>query len=110
MAKYHNKKVNIDGEILDSKREATRFLQLRRLEEIGEIQGLRRQVRYELIPTQRDKATGRVLERSCTYVADFVYEQDGLLIVEDTKGMRTAEYIIKRKLMLKNYGIRVREI
>ena len=43
------------------------------------------------------------------YVADFVYEDNGDTVVEDTKGMRTKEYVIKRKLMLYRYGIRIKE-
>ena len=46
-----------------------------------------------------------------TYIADFVYmDKDGQQVVEDTKGVRTKEYIIKRKLMLHRYGIRIQEV
>lgn len=78
------------------------------LERAGAIQHLRRQVKYELIPSQR--IAGKVVERACSYVADFVYQQDGQTVVEDTKGFKTPEYIIKRKLMLWVHGIRIREI
>lgn len=53
---------------------------------------------------------GKVLERECTYIADFVYYQNGEVVVEDTKGFRTKEYIIKRKLMLYMHHIRIKEI
>lgn len=78
------------------------------LEQAGAIQNLQRQVRYELLPSQR--IDGKVVERAVYYVADFVYEQDGKKIVEDTKGFRTPDYIIKRKLMLWRHGIRIREV
>ena len=53
----------------------------------------------------------RVLEQECAYFADFVYkDKDGEIIVEDTKGLRTTDYIIKRKLLLYKYGLRITEI
>ena len=104
----------------DSKREARRWFELTTLEKVGEIKNLRRQVKFELIPTQREPDIigkrggvkhGRVLEKEISYYADFVYEdKDGHVIVEDTKGVRTPEYIIKRKLLLWRYGIRIQEI
>lgn len=119
MAKYGNKKVIIDGIVFDSKREAKRWSELRILERAGEIQHLSRQVKFVLIPTQREKGTiglhggvkpGKVIERECAYIADFFYMKDGVPVVEDTKGFRTTDYIIKRKLMLHVHGIRVKEI
>ena len=93
-----------------SRREHRRAGQLRLMQLAGEISGLREQVSFELIPAQRDDA-GRLLERSCRYVADFVYtDRHGNLVVEDTKGFRTKEYTIKRKLMLRVHGIRITEI
>lgn len=53
---------------------------------------------------------GKLLENECSYVADFVYEENETTIVEDTKGFRTDAYIIKRKLMLERYGIQIREV
>lgn len=109
--KYNNKKITVDGQIFDSKKEANRYKELRLLEKAGEIKDLRTQVKFNLIPAQRDEATGKVIERECSYKADFVYyEEDGETVVEDVKGFRTKEYIIKRKLMLYQYGIRIREV
>jgi hypothetical protein len=109
--KYNNKKVTVDGQKFDSKKEANRYRELRLLEKAGEIKDLRTQVKFKLIPAQRDEATGKVIERECSYKADFVYyEEDGETVVEDVKGFRTKEYIIKRKLMLYQYGIRIREV
>jgi hypothetical protein len=107
MSKYHNRKVTRDGETFDSVKEYRRFCELRLLERAGAVTDLRRQVKFELIPAQR--IDGKVVERACGYVADFVYMENGQQVVEDTKGMRTQEYRLKRKLMLWVHGIRIRE-
>ena len=107
MAKYRNKKVEIDGMTFDSKKEARRYQELLLLERAGAIQDLQTQVKYVLIPSQRIK--GRVVERECAYKADFVYIENGETVVEDTKGFKTKDYIIKRKLLLYFYGIRIKE-
>ena len=113
-SKYHNVKVHriVDGKTktIDSKREARRYDELRLLERSGQISGLKTQVRYRLIPSQRGP-DGRVVERPCDYVADFVYtDKTGHTVVEDAKGRRTEAYIIKRKLMLYIYGIHIQEV
>ena len=117
--KYGNLRVEEDGQVFDSKKEARRWRELHLLEASGEISGLQRQVKYVLIPSQREAdiigkrggvKKGRLLEHEVAYYADFVYTQDGQTVVEDTKGIKTKEYIIKRKLMLYFYGIRIREI
>jgi len=93
----------------DSRREHRRANELRLMQRAGIITNLQEQVTYQLIPPQRDKS-GKVIERACSYVADFVYEdENGNTVVEDTKGMRTDAYVIKRKLMLKVHGIRITE-
>lgn len=92
-----------------SRKEHRRANELRLLQRAGLISGLREQVSYELIPAQWD-AKGKLLERACSYVADFVYtDKDGRTVVEDTKGVRTDVYRIKRKLMLQVYGIQISE-
>ena len=106
--KYGNRKVTVNGFTFDSKREADRYRELLRLQNAGAITGLQRQVKYELIPSQR--IAGKVVERACSYVADFVYVQDGETVVEDTKGFKTPEYVIKRKLMLWIHHIRIIEV
>lgn len=108
--KYRNKKVTMGDKVFDSMRECSRYVELTLLQKAGKIRDLDTQVPFELIPAQRDEQTGRLLERACHYVADFVYYEDGQKVVEDTKGVRTPEYIVKRKLMLKLYGIRIREV
>lgn len=115
--KYGSKKVEVNGIIFDSNKEAKRYQELSLLEKAGEIQNLQRQVKYVLIPTQYfnvyqdGKFKKKVCaERECSYKADFVYQENGQTIVEDTKGFRTKDYIIKRKLMLHVHGIMIREI
>lgn len=122
--KYGNKKYTVDGITFDSVKEAHRYMDLKRQEAEGVIQDLRLQVEYILIEPQREPSEGvyksgknkgmprlgKLIERKCSYVADFVYLENGQTVVEDVKGMRTKEYIIKRKLMLKVHGIRIREI
>ena len=111
--KYRNRKVMTPHGIFDSRREHRRYRELMILQRAGKISELRRQVKYELLPSQR--LNGKCVERPLYYIADFVYTQDGETIVEDVKGYRDpasagyAKYVIKRKLMLYRYGIRVRE-
>lgn len=116
--KYHNQTITLGGERFDSKKELQRWQELRLLERAGKIRNLQRQVRFELIPAQREPDTtgprggvrhGKVIERPVSYIADFVYDRDGQRIVEDTKGVRTDDYKIKRKLMLYVHGIRILE-
>jgi hypothetical protein len=108
VTKYHSRKIAVGGQSYDSKKEYKRWCELVLLQKAGQVTNLNRQVKYELIPSQR--IDGRVAERACTYVADFVYEQNGKTVVEDTKGFKTKDYIIKRKLMLWVHGIRIVEV
>ena len=107
-SKYRSRKVTRDGMTFDSVKEYSRYKELRLLERAGAISDLRRQVRYELIPAQRIE--GKVVEKSITYRADFVYQREGETVVEDVKGFRTDVYIIKRKLMLYIHGIKIQDI
>lgn len=107
-SKYHARKITRNGITYDSIKEYSRHVELLLLERAGAIQGLQRQVKFELIPSQR--YDGKVIERPCHYIADFVYQENGNTVVEDTKGFRTKDYIIKRKLMLYLCGIRIKEV
>ena len=124
-SKYNARKIIIDGKKFDSKKEYFRYLQLLDLEKEGKIKDLKRQVIYELIPTQREEDTftlagkrvkGKIIERACKYAADFVYFDvaSDKIVVEDVKGYKKAGaynlFTIKRKLMLEKYGIRVKEV
>ena len=107
--KYGNHKVIVDGEkVADSKHEFRRLNHLKVLQRAGEIKDLQTQVRYNLIPSQ---VICNKKERGTDYIADFVYwTKDDQLICEDAKGHKTADYIIKRKLMKLIHNIDVVEV
>ena len=109
--KYRNKKIEVDGILFDSKKESRRWIELRILEKAGEISELSRQKSYTLLPSQ--KLNGKVVERSVVYKADFAYKtKDGKYVVEDVKSpaTKTRAYILKRKMLLYFYGIKIDEI
>ena len=121
-SKYNARKCIVNGITFDSRKEAYRYQELLLLSRAGVIESLQRQVKFVLIPAQYEtyerygkngnklQDGTRLVERECTYVADFVYTENGKLVVEDVKGLRTKDYIIKRKLMLYTHGIRIREV
>lgn len=123
--KYGNRKVVVDEIEFDSAKEARRYSELKLLQDAGQITDLQLQKEFLLIPAQYESFARygkkgqrledgkRCIERSCIYKADFAYrDKDGLLVVEDTKSKatKTKDYIIKRKLLLWRFGIRVIEI
>ena len=117
--KYGNKKTTVDGITFDSLKEAKRYKELSLMQQSGMIQDLKMQVKYILIPAQREPDTvgarggihkGKLIERECTYVADFVYKENGQTVVEDTKGFRTKDYLLKRKMLLFFHGIKIKEV
>ena len=117
--KYGNKKTTVDGITFDSLKEAKRYKELSLMQRAGMIQDLQMQVKYILIPAQREPDTvgarggihkGKLIERECTYVADFVYKENGQTVVEDTKGFRTKDYLLKRKMLLFFHGIKIKEV
>lgn len=113
--KYRNKPIYVtaDGTIVDgdhdgpktkmfdSQREYRRWLELVELQAAGRITGLRRQVPFIL------HAKGGVA--ICRYVADMVYVERGERVIEDVKGRKTRMYLLKRKWMLAEHGITIRE-
>ena len=127
--KYGSRKVVRGGMTFDSQKEYRRFCELSLLEKAGAITDLQTQVRFELIPAQyeeyptgeyykrgekkgQEKIRRVCVEESVCYYADFVYTENGKLIVEDTKSPATKKkesYIIKRELLLWRYGIRIKE-
>jgi hypothetical protein len=120
--KYRNKKVELDGILFDSKKEADVYQDLKDQKTKGYISDFQRQVRYELVPAAyeekevRDKKDRLVRKKVCVekavdYVADFVVTfPDGEVSVIDPKGKKTKDYIIKRKLMRHVHGIAIKEI
>ena len=122
-SKYGSRKITRDGMTFDSVKEYMRFRELSILERAGEITGLERQVKYVLIPAQYAPDTmtargkikrGKLLERECSYVADFRYIQGGETIVEDVKGYKKGQayalFTLKRKLMLYFFKITIKEV
>lgn len=112
--KYGARKVTdpITGDVFDSAKEHRRWCELRLLERAGKIKKLRRQVKYVLIPAQYDGKAK--LESETSYIADFVYKDEtGRETVEDVKGYKRGAayqlFVIKRKLMLQKFGIRIIE-
>lgn len=102
--KYGNIKTEIDGIVFDSAKEARRYVELRYLLKSGQIKYLERQVEFQL------DVNG---EKVASYYADFVYEQDGKMIVEDVKSRFTkglATYRLKKKLMKQIHNIEIKEI
>ena len=124
MAKYKNKKMSVNGLSFDSIKEGKRYMHLLEKQHNGEISSLQTQVKYVLIHSQyefyerygkkgqRLKDGRRLVERECCYIADFVYidNKTGKTVVEDTKGFKTKDYAIKRKLMLFIHGIKIKEV
>ena len=123
--KYGNSKTYVDNIQFDSKHEAERYIELRFMKDKEMLHDLQLQKKYVLVPAQYEKSTevytkgkhkgelkqGKLIERELSYYADFdYYTADGEHVVEDAKGMKTKEYIIKRKLMLWVHGIRIREV
>ena len=126
MNKYRNRiTITSDSKVHDSRKEAKRWVELSLMQKAGLIKDLKSQVEFELLPTQREASTevytrgekkglpkeGKVLEKGVTYIADFVYTDTatGEKVVEDSKGVRTKDYILKRKMMLYFHNIRIKE-
>ena len=125
--KYGNEKVSCDGITFDSKKQVRRYNEIKLLQRAGQITELELQQSFELVPScyeaiptgeyyKKGEKKGQpkyknvCIEKAVTYRADFTYYENGQLVVEDTKGMKTKEYIIKRKLMLYIHGIKIKEI
>lgn len=100
MSKYNNKKVQVDGYIFDSALEAKRCRQLVLLERAKVIKNLQLQVPFLL--QEGFRKNGKTYSK-IKYVADFVYEENGKTIVEDTKGVKTDVFTIKQKLFEHKY-------
>jgi hypothetical protein len=101
VTKYRAVRTEIDGILFDSKAEGRRYQELRLMAVAGLITDLELQPRYELQPAYT-KAGKRI--RAIEYRADFRYRtKSGAVVVEDVKGMETAEFKIKRKMFEYRY-------
>lgn len=108
-SKYKAKKTEIDGITFDSKAEAKRYQELKLLERAGQIKHLSLQPRFMLQEGFVNVHTGKK-ERMIEYVADFMYLENNVIIVEDVKGVKTADYKIKRKLFIHKYQDKYKHI
>ena len=107
-SKYHAEKADVDGIKFDSKAESERYASLKLLERAGAIQNLKLQPHFLL---QDSFVYQGHKERKIEYIADFQYERNGKIIVEDVKGMKTEVYKLKRKLFLYKYrDVEFREV
>ena len=100
MSKYHNKKVQIDMYVFDSIAESRRYKELALLEKAGQIKELELQPRFLL--QESFKKNGKTY-RKIEYIADFMYLQDGKIIIEDVKGKETEAFKLKHKLFEHRY-------
>ena len=100
--KYKTKKVTIDGIVFDSQKEAKKYCELKLLKRAGEIADFQLQPEFVLQEGFRAKSGQWI--RPIKYKADFrIIHTDGKEVVIDTKGFKTKDYLIKRKMLLKKY-------
>ena len=99
-SKYRNVKVDLDGHKFDSKKEANRYAELKMLMRAREVTDLEVHPRYDLIINGT---------KICSYIPDFRYKRAGALVIEDVKGVRTKEYLLKKKLMKALHNVEVVE-
>ena len=108
-SKYGSQITEVDGIKFRSKREATRYGELKLMERAGLISDIRLQPRFVLCPWMLDHSDIRPLGE---YRADFGYtdERTGRDVIEDVKGFRTPLYKWKKKHVEAQYGIEIREV
>lgn len=99
--KYRAKASELDGYRFASKKEMQRYAELRLLEKAGKITALCLQPRYELQPAFTCLDGSKI--RKIDYVADFSYTEGDVSVVEDCKGFRTKDYLIKCKMFKFKY-------
>lgn len=110
MNKYRNQKVTIDGITFDSLKEGGRYRVLKLLVKAKEIKDLELQKKFELQPAYTN-ANGKHI-RAINYLADFYYYDNklGCYVVEDVKGFRTKEYLLKKKMFEYKYNAIIKEL
>lgn len=105
--KYGAKKIEVNGEKFDSKLEYSRWCELVMLKKAGVISELKRQVPFILAPSVKFYDEKRSLP-PMKYISDFTYMENGVLVVEDAKGVQTPDFRMKRRLMITVHGIQIR--
>ena len=103
MSKYHAIRTVVDGIPFASRKESSRYCELKLLERAGAITELKLQVSYTLLPKRGNM-------RAIRYIADFTYLENGIRVVEDVKGMKTQVYALKKRMMYELHGIEIREV
>lgn len=101
MSKYNATRTQCDGYKFASKREASRYMELKLMERAGIISDLRLQVPFDITINGF---------HVCTYIADATYVEKGKPVVEDTKGMLTPVYKLKRRLMRAVHNVEILEV
>ena len=101
MRKYRNKKTQIGMYVFDSIAESKRYKELALLEKAGQIKGLELQPKFLL--QEGFKKNGKTY-RKIEYIADFMYIENGKVIIEDVKGMETDVFKLKRKMFEYKYN------
>ena len=101
MTKYKAIRTQVDGITFASKKEAMRYKELKFLREQKRISDLVLQPKFPI------QVNGKKI---CTYIADFIYNEDGIQVVEDVKGVKTSVYRIKKKLTEAIYNITIKEV
>lgn len=101
--KYGAKETYVDNIRFPSKLEAERYMYLKALERAGTIRDLKLQPRFKL------HVNGELI---CSYVGDFEYEKEvkegeWIYVLEDTKGVETPEFKLKKKLMKAIHGLEI---
>lgn len=99
--KYNNRQTTVDGIPFDSRHEATQYLALKAREQMGEITDLELQVKFPIVVNG---------QKVCAYIADFVYRERGQKVIADAKGVKTAVYRLKKKLVKAVYGLDIVEL
>jgi hypothetical protein len=99
--KYNAIKTEIDGRVFASRAEARRYSELCLLEKAGEIRNLECQPKFPITVNKK---------HICYYIADFQYSNEGGVIIEDVKGVKTPVYKLKKKLVEAQYNIEITEV
>lgn len=100
-SKYNAKPVVIDGLRFASTKEGNRYKELKLLEMVHQIKGLRTQPKYPIYVNGI---------KICNYIADFEYLDGFRCVVEDVKGVKTPIYRLKKKLVEAIYAIKITEV
>lgn len=110
--KYNARKTTVCGHTFDSRREAEYYLELLARKQAGEVVRIGFQPSYTLLEAFRDNEGNRY--KPITYTADFfVTFADGHSEVIEVKGVRTRDYMLRKKLflhMMRDKNIIFREV